>query len=140
MHPNRHGADTRAETFSGDTPAHMAAARGHLLVLTALLQVCWLRAAPLHARLVHHAHALRARMRMAAQHAMYRNNCSYMRAHTLQAERPAKIDARNVHGVSVQELAEQAMQAQEDARWVARCACHCPVTYSGAAELASHCC
>ena len=35
----RHGADARAETFNGNTPAHLAAERGHLLVLTALLQV-----------------------------------------------------------------------------------------------------
>lgn len=36
---SRHGADTRAEAFDGNTPAHFAAERGHLQVLTALLQV-----------------------------------------------------------------------------------------------------
>lgn len=37
--PRRHGADARAEDLRGNSPAHFAAAKGHLAVLTALLQV-----------------------------------------------------------------------------------------------------
>lgn len=34
-----YGADPRAEDVQGNTPAHLAAAKGHLAILTALLQV-----------------------------------------------------------------------------------------------------
>lgn len=34
-----HGADARAEDVHGNTPAHLAASKGHLAILTALLQV-----------------------------------------------------------------------------------------------------
>jgi hypothetical protein len=53
--------------------------------------------------------------------------CTHARPHAgfltmrgRQAERPANIDARNADGVSVQELAERAMQAQEDAQCAPR--------------------
>ena len=36
---SRYGADARAEDLRGNSPAHFAAAKGHLAVLTALLQV-----------------------------------------------------------------------------------------------------
>ena len=35
-----HGADVQAEDFKGNTPAHIAASHGHILLLTKLLQVC----------------------------------------------------------------------------------------------------
>jgi ankyrin repeat protein len=35
----RHGADIDAEDLAGNSPAHMAAAQGHLPLLSALLQV-----------------------------------------------------------------------------------------------------
>ena len=34
-----YGADARAEDIHGNTPGHLAASKGHLAVLTALLQV-----------------------------------------------------------------------------------------------------
>ena len=40
MHGNRRGADIDAEDMAGNSPAHLAAARGHMLLLSALLQVC----------------------------------------------------------------------------------------------------
>lgn len=39
MEPCRHGADIDAEDLAGNSPAHMAAAQGHLALLSALLQV-----------------------------------------------------------------------------------------------------
>lgn len=35
-----HGADVQAEDFKGNTPVHIAASQGHILLLTKLLQVC----------------------------------------------------------------------------------------------------
>ena len=40
---HRHGADACAEDFKGNTPAHIAAAQGHIVLLTKLLQVCSLK-------------------------------------------------------------------------------------------------
>ena len=38
-HVCRYGADIDAEDLAGNSPAHMAAAQGHLALLSALLQV-----------------------------------------------------------------------------------------------------
>ena len=35
-----YGADVKAEDFKGNTPVHIAASQGHILLLTKLLQVC----------------------------------------------------------------------------------------------------
>ena len=112
----RKGADIDAEDLAGSSPAHLAAARRHLLLLSALLQVGGAAARHVSTeRTVDLADDRNKNLESTEPKAI--------RCWTWQADPPPNIDRRNARGITVRSLAGSLMDRADIDDWWAGALC-----------------